>query len=506
MSSPIRRYVFSGGSILLVTLLLLPFAPALAQTDLALLYLLVVLITATTLGRGPAILASLLAFLATNFFFVSPRYTLAVTDPRDLLRLVTFLVVAISTSTLTGRVRQHAALAERRAAELEKLYTLSQTISAEIDVDRILPVIVRTTRDLLDVPSCAILLTDQYGVMAVRASAGTAPTPAKRADTFLRVDGRILGVLRVTQRAIQEPLTPDERARLELIAGQIVLAVERARLAEEARAASALAESDRLKSVLLASVSHDLRTPLAVIKGAVTNLLDDTVPWDHQTRRELLTTMNEETDRLNRLVGNLLEMSRIEAGALPRTRSWQDVGELVQLAVMRMQPTLDLHPFVLTIAPDLPLVLLNATQIDQVLTNLLSNAANHTPAGTPITVTVRAVDNAVEVAVQDQGPGIPEGMTEHIFERFVRATGPEQHAEGSGLGLAIAKGLVEAHGGHIWARNSDQGGAEFVFTLPVPASTTTVQQAPTMIDRDSEAQEALGTEETHDERAHLSRG
>jgi two-component system sensor histidine kinase KdpD len=461
------RYLLGVGSVLLLTLLLAQAPISLEVADTALLYLLAVFVIAATFGRWPAIVASLLAFVAFNFFFVAPHFTLTIAAPRDRLSLVTFLVVAVSASGLAGRVRREATRAQERTRELTTLYGLSQAISAEVDLDRILPLVAHTTCSLLRVPHCRILLYDAQGIKVLRAEAGAAPMPVRYVDAVLKVDARVLGVLEVAQRALAETLSTDERAQVDVLASQIVLVVERARLVQEASAARAFAESDRLKSVLLASISHDLRTPLALIKGAVTNLLDDSVAWDDQTRRELLQTANDETDRLNRLVGNLLEMSRIEAGALPHTRTWQDVGELLELVVARLRARLATHPLQVSIAADLPLVAINATQIDQALTNLLENALLHTPPDTPIAVTARRVADTLQVVVEDAGPGIPAGMAPHIFERFVRGTGAERHAAGSGLGLAIARGLVEAHGGRLWATNRPEGGAAFTVALPI---------------------------------------
>lgn len=465
-----QRYLLSAGIVALLTLVLSLLPSSLEQSDIALLYLLAVLICATTFGRGPAIFVSVLAFVCSNFFFVSPRYTLAVENPQDVIQLCIFLIVAMVSGELAGRVRNQAATIAVRAREVTSLYSLSQAISAEVELDRILPIIARTTGEMLRVPGCQILLYDQHGLRSVQAAHGTVPPETAVVDMPIRAGTRVLGVLQVTQRHNRQPLSAADRERLSLIASQIVLVVERARLVNEVGTTRSLAESDRLKSVILASVSHDLRTPLAVIKGAVTSLLDDEIAWDTSARRELLATTNEETDHLNRLVGNVLEMSRIEAGSLSQTRSWQDIGELLDLALARLQPALAQHQLHVDLAPDLPPLMVNATQIDQVLTNLLENAARHTPAGTRITVTVSRQDAWVELVVQDQGPGIPATMTTQIFERFVRATAPERHATGSGLGLAIVKGLVEAHGGQIWAENARAGGARFVVRLPVRGS------------------------------------
>lgn len=258
-----------------------------------------------------------------------------------------------------------------------------------------------------------------------------------------------------------------------LAAAERLLAAERARLADAAARAEALAESDRLKSTLLSSVSHDLRTPLAVIKGAATNLLDESVRWDAEARRELLGAIDEETDRLHRLVGDLLAMSRIEAGALPTARSWEDIGELAVAVVARLRPRCPQHQIVVDLPPALPPVRASYIQIDQVLTNLIENAAHHAPPGTTIEVRVAAPPataappRALRVEVLDRGPGVPAGLRERIFEKFVRAEAPERSAHGSGLGLAICRGLVEAHAGRIWAEGRPEGGSRFIFTLPV---------------------------------------
>jgi len=464
-----QRYGISLASVALTTLVLIQL-PSLRQANTALLYLLVVLLSATMLGLGPAMLASVLAFLGFNFFFVAPLHTFTVADSQDVVRLLTFLAVAIIASSLAGRARNQADTAQRSAMELATLYGLSQTISAELATDRILHVVAQTTAHLLNVPLCAVLLYDDDGRLAERARSGDSPPePSRRVDTFLRIGPRVLGVLRVTQRTLDDSLTKAEHGRLEMIASQVVLALERARLTEQANHSRTLAEAERMKGGLLASVSHDLRTPLAVIKGAVTNLLDDTIAWDSDARRDLLNAINEEADHLNRLVGNLLEMSRIEAGVQPPGRSSQDIGELVADVVNRMSARLATHRVILHIPADLPAVQISYTQIDQVLTNLLENAIKYTPKDTPITIEAGVERNSMRIEVRDQGPGIPTGLSTRIFEKFVRVAGQERHADGMGLGLAICKGIVEMHTGRIWAENLPTGGTRFIFTLPLRA-------------------------------------
>lgn len=469
-------YLLSVLSVAIATAVMRYLIPGMPPTNIALLYLLVVLVGATTFGLGPGILSSVLAFLAFNFFFVSPLHTFNVTDVQDVVRLFTFLIVAIIASSLAGRARMQADTAARRAAELAALYELSQAIGAEVALERSLPLVAQTTAELLRVPACSVWLYNTEGRLVEQARFGKEPTTVcRRSDVFLRVGPRVLGVLRVTHASLQPTFLASEQKLLDTITAQVVLLLERARLVEETSHVRALAESDRLKSALLSSVSHDLRTPLAVIKGAATDLLDPTVMRDPAAQLDLLHVLNEEADRLNRLVGNLLAMSRLEAGSIPSTRSPQDLGELIEAVVDRLRPSLEARRVTVTVPADLPLVHVSATQFDQVLTNLLENAAKYTPNGTPIAIQARTIEGAVQIEVHDAGPGIPEGMMERIFEKFVRGIGPERHADGSGLGLAICKGIIEAHGGRMWAENGVNGGARFICTLPLAAPVATAQ-------------------------------
>ena len=467
-----RRYALSAGAILLATLLLTRLSADFQVTNIALLYLLAVLLVATTLGMGPGILASALAFLGFNYFFVAPLHSFRVINPQDDLRLITFLVVAAIGSSLAGRAREQANAAARGARELAALYGFSQTISAEVDLERILPLIGQPITQLLNVPACSVLLYDVSGRLIERATSGaTLPEPQRRVDAFLRIGPRVLGVLRVTQRALNQPLTPEEQSRLETLASQVGLVLERARLVEQASQGRVLDEAERMKATLLSSVSHDLRAPLAVIKGAVTSLLDETVAWQPALRRELLASVNDEADRLNRLVGNLLDMSRIEGDAPQPARTSQDIGALIEAVGERLRPQIGAHQLVIELPAELSAAQANYTQIDQVLTNLIENAARYTPAGRPIRVRAYVERDSLAVEVRDHGPGIPESMRARIFEKFVRAVGPERHASGAGLGLAICKGIVKAHGGQIWAENTTDGGARFTFTLPLAGAT-----------------------------------
>jgi two-component system sensor histidine kinase KdpD len=248
-------------------------------------------------------------------------------------------------------------------------------------------------------------------------------------------------------------------------AGQAALSLERARLAETESRARVLEQSDRLKSALLSSVSHELRSPLATIKASVTSLRSDEVGWDSEARRELLTAIEEETDHLNQLVSNLLDMSRIETGSLRPQRTWNVLAEIVRSVTGRMRNALRLHDLAVDVSEDLPLVPVDYVEIEQVFVNLISNSLKHSPPASTIRITAAVQDeHDLLVRVENQGPGVAPGDLAHIFDRFTRVTAADR-VTGTGLGLSICKGIVEAHGGRIWAENVP-GGLAFCFTLP----------------------------------------
>jgi two-component system sensor histidine kinase KdpD len=247
---------------------------------------------------------------------------------------------------------------------------------------------------------------------------------------------------------------------------QAALALERARLSAEAAQAAVLAQSDELKSALLAAVSHDLRTPLASIKASATSLLDESVAWDADTRRDFLEAIDEETDRLTLMVGNLLDLSRIEGGALRPQKDWYDVDELIADVSSRTAGRTEGRRVTVDVEPDLPLLRFDYVEIAQVLLNLIENAAKYTPPGTPIAIGARRAPGAVELFVRDEGPGIPKEHQARLFEKFYRASSPLA-ASGTGIGLAICKGLVESHGGQISVDSAPGEGSVFRFTLPL---------------------------------------
>jgi two-component system sensor histidine kinase KdpD len=459
-------------------------------------------IAATTFaGQGAGIVASVLGFALFDFFLIPPYLTPAIKEPNDVFALFVFLGVSALVSWLLAHAREQARQAQQRAEDVSRLYELSQAIIGAQQPDEVLPKIADKIVVVFEAESCWIFLPDAVGQLVVRAEApGGARQPSRseygmaqwsfehgsevgqggisapqfqqrsesRVTAFvpLRAANRTIGVLAVANKKSGPPFTQAERTILATFADQAAVALERLRLLREADRADMLDRADQLKSALMSAVSHDLRTPLASITTSVTSLLEPDIAWDEQTRHDFLQAIYDEARRLNVLVGNLLDMSRIEGGALRPEKDWYSIAEVIGAVVQRLEPALADHPVGVNIQDDLPLTLLDFSEIDQVLSNLLDNATKYTPQGTPISVEVRRVGDDIEVKVSDGGPGVPHDHLPHIFDKFYQVD-DRHHGKGVGLGLAISKGLVEAHGGTIRARNREGGGLEMVFTLPI---------------------------------------
>lgn len=461
------RYLVAVGGVGLLTALLWLFRAILVPTNLVMLYVPLVATIAIISGRRASVLASFLAFLAYNFFFVAPLYTLIVERPQDLLELVILLIVALIIGTLVARTRAQALASAEQAERMTTLYQVSQEISAALAIEEILPRITHSAMRMLYGERAAIRLMAEDGALLYETSAGTNAPTGDGISARLTAGGTLLGELRVWPSA--DHILPDDEFQplLTTLATQAALAVERTRLIEATVHTRIITESERLKSALLSSVSHDLRTPLAVIKGAASNLLDTSVAWDAATTRSMLETIDAEADRLNRLVRNLLEMSRLEAGALSKSREQVAVGDIIGAALDRLRPFLRSHQVNVTLAPELPDLQADPIQIELVLTNLLENAAKYSPHQAPIDIEAHAQDDMLELSIGDRGPGIPAGTEQRIFEKFYRAGSPGHRPGGSGLGLAIARGIIEAHGGQITAQNRQGGGALITLSLPM---------------------------------------
>jgi two-component system sensor histidine kinase KdpD len=431
----------------------------------ALLYLLPVGVATSLGGLGLGSLASLLAFLAFNYFFISPYYTLAVHETQDLLVLAAFLGVAVVGSQLLGRMQANLALAKAREQETTALYELSTALTGLRSEEAIAQALAERLTEVSGASAVGLTFGagSAAGTLLYPPGVARPGEPPLAALPLMTARGPF-GEMRLWRAG--PPLSAAEERVLRTFAGQGALALEHALLSQAEMQAKILAESDRMKSVLLSSVSHELRTPLATMKAAVSSLRSGQVDWETPARADLLAMVEEELDHLNQLVGNLLDMSRIEAGALNPKREWLSVADVAEGTLGRMRLALAGHRLRVDVPEVLPLVAADYGQLDQVLTNLLSNSLKYAPAGT--TIGLRAWipgDERVQVQVSNEGPPVPAEHLDHIFDKFYRVTAADR-VTGTGLGLSICKGIVEAHGGRIWVENLP-GGPAFNFTLPL---------------------------------------
>ena len=462
--------------------------------NIALVFLMAVLTSAVTAGLWPALFTSVVGALAFNFFFLPPLYTLNIGDPESVLAFVFFLAVALTASNLTARVQRQAAAARQRARTTEDLYLFSRKLAGTGTLDDVLWASAYQIAAMLRV-RVVILLPEETSI-AVRAGYPPDDTlddadiaaahwawehdrPAGRgADTLpgakrlylpLRTGRGAIGVIGLDSDWPGALLTPEQQRLFDALADQAAIAIERVQLAADVDKAKLAAEADRLRSALLTSISHDLKTPLAGIMGAAGTLRDYGKAIPEADRSELLGTVVEESERLNRFIANLLDMTRIEAGAMTPNYALLDVGDVVGAALRRAQSITRGHMIDLSLTPHLPMLRLDPVLFDQVLFNLVDNAAKYAPAGTTIGVHARMDGNAVALDILDEGPGLPPGDLERIFDSFYRVGKGDQVRAGTGLGLAICRGFVEAMGGTITAANRiDRQGAAFTIRMPIP--------------------------------------
>ncbi len=441
---------------------------------IALLFLLPVVISTTLGGLTAGILASIGSFLAFNYFFILPYYSFTVHQTQDLLMLGVFLGLAVLVSQLLGRARLSLAAARARERETTALYELSTALAglrSEAEVARAV-----AERLAEAVAAAAVEVELQPGAQAA-AKAGAkalaqsvrvpAAAPAGGAppdfSLGLRTARARLGELRVWREA---RLTSADERLVRTFASQAALALEHVQLDRAETQARILEESDRLKSALLSSVSHELRTPLATITAAASSLRSGRVELASPAQADLLAAIEEEAARLNQLVGNLLDMSRIEAGVLRPNRQWLSLSEVVGGTLARLRRATASHRVRVHVSDDLPLVPADPVQLDQVFTNLIDNSCKYAPPGSTITVRAwQADDQRLQVTVENEGPAVPPEHLGHIFDKFYRA-GPNESVTGTGLGLSICKGIIDAHGGRIWVDNLP-GGFAFIISLPL---------------------------------------
>jgi two-component system sensor histidine kinase KdpD len=467
--------------------------------DVVMVYLLGIIVVAMRFGYGPSMAAAVLSVAAVDFFFVPPYFSFAVSDFQHVITFAVMLVVAAVISSLTQRIRDQATAARSREQRTASLYAMTRELAVTRAVGNLSAVAVVHVHEVFDA-TVSILLPGHDGRLANVAtgtyafvpddkefgviewvwshdkpaglSTDTLPASAGLYVPLRDVRGRV-GVLGVSPQDRHRFVDPDQRAMLDVFATQIASALERARLAEEAQQTQLQMQAERLRSALLSSVSHDLRTPLAVITGAASALVQKDATLTTDARQDLGLTIHEEAQRLNRLVRNLLDMTKITAGAIKVAKEWQPLEGVVGAVLGRMEDQLAGWQVDVKLAPDLPLVPIDAVLIEQVLINILENATKYTPKGSVLELLAHQDKASVVVEVADRGPGIPLEHVDKIFEKFYRLP-REREGDGAGLGLAICRGIVEAHGGRIWAENRPGGGSVFRFTIPIEGTPPTV--------------------------------
>jgi two-component system sensor histidine kinase KdpD len=428
---------------------------------------------------------------AFDFCFVPPRYTFAVSDLQYVVTFAVMLLVALIIGTLVANVRAQTRVAGARERRTALLYAMSRELVATRMLENLARVAVRHVAETF-ASQAVVLVPDAYGNLqhprgealpgTLRgadlsvaqwvfdhgrpAGLGTDTLPAATAQYLpLKSTSRTFGVLAVRPSQRRRLLLPEQQHLLETFAGQIALAIERAHLAEDAEAARVSAETESLRNTLLGSISHDLRTPLAVIAGASSALNDPQLALDAATRARLAASIEAKAREMSELISNVLDLMRFEAGEVRLRRDWQGIDDLVGAALGRMSETLVNHPVDLTLPNELPAVFVDGPLVTQVFTNLLDNAAKHTPKGTHIRIAAHSDGELLRVSVEDSGPGLPDGDPERLFAKFQRGR-DEGSVGGAGLGLAICRAIVQAHGGTITAGSGTTGGARFEFTLP----------------------------------------
>ena len=468
-----------------------------------LVFLTAVVGIAVRYGLWPSLFASIVASLCYNFFFLPPVYTFTITDPTNVAAFFFFTAIAVLVSNVAARVRTLAVTAMARARTTESLYAFSRKLSGAGTLDDVLWATAYQAASLLKVR--VVLLLPEDGSITVKAGyppedildeadlaaakwawehnraagRGSDTLPgAKRLFLPMRTGRGAIGVVGIDSDKPGPLLTPDQRRLLDALADQAALAIERVHLVEDLDQTKRRTEADRLRSALLTSISHDLKTPLAAILGAASTLKGFAGELDGQGKVELLATIIEESERLNRFIANLLDMTRLESGSIEPNAAPHDIGEIVGSVLERARKILVHHRVEVDIAKDLPMLAVDPVLFEQVLFNILDNAAKYASPGT--TVLIQSWQDGADVKLQvvDEGSGIPPEEIDRIFDKFHRAEKQDQVRAGTGLGLAISRGFIEAMGGSITCVNrSDRQGAVFTVTLPIPKPTKQLDTA-----------------------------
>jgi two-component system, OmpR family, sensor histidine kinase KdpD len=492
------RYLWAALACVAVTAGSMPLAAHFDRSNIVAIFILAVVLVGVRLGRGPAALSAVLNVAAFDFFFVPPRFSFAVSDIQYLLTFVIMLAVGLITGQLTAGLRFQARVASHREERAGSLYEIARDLSGAMQIDEVIKIsresVERTFR-----ATVAILLPDSIGQI-VLPTPGASPSSDKTlaieigiaqwafdrgqpagfsTDTLpgsevlyipLRAPTRARGVLAVKAHNRRLLRIPEQRQLLDTFAALIAIALERVHYVEVAQGALVSMESERLRNSLLAALSHDLRTPLTVLVGLAESL-SLTKPELSTQQRETAEAITEEAHRMSALVSNLLDMARIESGGVKLNLEWQPLEEVVGTALEATRSILKQHHVEIHLPRDLPLVRFDALLIERVLVNLLENAAKYTPAGSTVTISAEVIADRLSISVSDNGPGLPPGQEDAVFEKFARGH-RESATPGVGLGLAICRAIIDAHGGKIMGFNKRGGGATVNFTLPLGSPPT----------------------------------
>jgi two-component system sensor histidine kinase KdpD len=469
--------------------------PSFGLENVDLIFLTAIVGIAVRYGLWPSLVATVAASLSYNFFFLPPVYTFTITEPTNVAAFVLFSILAVLVSNLAARGWSQTVTAQERVRTVESLYAFSRKLAGAGTLDDVLWATAYQIASMLKVR--VVLLLPENGAIAVKAGYPPEDTldaadlaaakwawqknrqagrdsdalpGAKWLFAPLRTGRGPIGILGICREEAGPLLRDEQRRLLEALSDQSALAIERVHLGEDIDRVKRTAEADRLRSALLTSISHDLKTPLAAVLGAAGALRDLSKSFNEQMKAELLNTIIDESERLHRFIANLLDMTKLEAGAVAPNAAMHDVAEIVGSALERAGKILVKHRLEVEIAPDLPMLSLDPVLFEQVLFNLFDNAAKYAPAGTTIRIEGWQEQDQVKLQMLDEGNGIPATDLERIFEKFYRVHKGDHVRAGTGLGLAISRGFVEALGGSITAANrSDRRGAAFTMVLPIPA-------------------------------------
>ncbi|MGH8426364.1 MAG: ATP-binding protein [Gammaproteobacteria bacterium] len=492
----LRDYCEAMVVMILCTLIVWPLSRYFQLSNVLMIYLLGVVLISIRHEYGPSVLAVVFGIAAFDFVYVLPFLAFAVPDSQYVVTFIVVLVVALVISNRSMNMRRQAREAMDRERETASLYAMSRELADKRDAEDLPRIAEHNIAGIFDA-RVEILLPDKNGSITPVTNATTsadletihwayehARTAGKGTNTFpasalmclpLIGSGKPLGVLTLTSREPERGLMPEQQRLLKAFANQAALALERATLVRQAAEAQVRVETERLRNSLLSAISHDLRTPLAAIVGVASSLLENEAVLGAEPRRELARNILESAQRMTRLVNNVLEIARLQAGPIAFNRQWYPLEEIVGSVLARLKEQLGTHPVTVKLSETLPWLFIDGGMTEQVLINLVENAIKYTPDGTAIEINAALQNDEVVVEVADRGPGLPEEAHERVFEKFYRV-GVEDSPGGTGLGLAICRAIVEGQSGNIWAENRADGGASFKFTLGAGGATRMIRR------------------------------